>query len=368
MTAEQILNEIDDARANVRSVTLRTLKELSHRPASQKKLRRGSAKRPSPVFEDDEVEALMPPASPPDVADVALRELANSPRSQRPGRSTSKAVRKARAREPAEGVAERRRWMQQTDTAVLEANMDDLLEEVNELRQDVDNVGREPKQKGRKSPARKSPGRKSPGRKSPGRKSPGRSRSRSRSKSPGRRQEQPQTAVYVSPVRSKGSIIGELRRAGLAVGMPDTRPSKPRKQPQPDDEDFGRRMGLEQGHRYPTKERARGKEAAKQEEKEAAARDQRRKGRDYGDAEEDELAEPWCENQTANPLSTLPGRCLTARVASCLGYAGWSVSRRSRNHPVPTQRTGGKSLGKRRRAGKRRGRNHQNGRTNRTAS
>ena len=296
MTAEQILNEIDDARANVRSVTLRTLKELSHRPASQKK-RRGSAKRPSPVFEDDEVDALLPPVSPPDMADVALRELANSPRSQRPGRSTSKAVRKARAREPAEGVAERRRWMQQTDTAVLEANMDDLLEEVNELRQDVDNVGREPKQKGRKSPARKSPGRKSPGRKSPGRKSPGRSRSRSRSKSPGRRQEQPQTAVYVSPVRSKGSIIGELRRAGLAVGMPDTRPSKPRKQPQPDDEDFGRRMGLEQGHRYPTKERARGKEAAKQEEKEAAARDQRRKGRDYGDAEEDELAEPWCETR-----------------------------------------------------------------------
>ena len=89
MTAEQILNEIDDARANVRSVTLRTLKELSHRPASQKKLRRGSAKRPSPVFEDDEEGALMPPASPPDVADVALRELANSPRSQRPGRSTS---------------------------------------------------------------------------------------------------------------------------------------------------------------------------------------------------------------------------------------------------------------------------------------
>ena len=44
MTAEQILNEIDDARANVRSVTLRTLKELSHRPASQKKQRRGSAK------------------------------------------------------------------------------------------------------------------------------------------------------------------------------------------------------------------------------------------------------------------------------------------------------------------------------------
>ena len=87
MTAEQILNEIDDARANVRSVTLRTLKELSHRPASQKKQRRGSAKRPSPVFEDDEVEALMPPASPPDVADVALRELANSPRSQRPASS-----------------------------------------------------------------------------------------------------------------------------------------------------------------------------------------------------------------------------------------------------------------------------------------
>jgi hypothetical protein len=331
VTAEAILDEIEDARADVRNVTKKSLRSLTTKrrqelqQQKQPSPRRGrdmSPKRPSPVFTPDDEEE---------------RDRAPSPASAR----TRRAVKKVQPDGLREGatLAERRKWVEEMDTATLEASMDDLLEEVNHLRKDVD-AGVSGKQHGpgQRGAAAGGGGKRSPKRDSR-RRSPERARDHRRAQSglnsraeqhdPDDRDELqsppvavlPQVAAnnYKSPARAKGSIIGELRRAGLSVGLPDQAKSAansraydmapPALRPAAEDQEelSHHRGGRERRGRSESPHRRRdgGSEeddiaaAVEEEERreiEAAAQAQAQAAADQLYAEmDDALAEPWVE-------------------------------------------------------------------------
>ena len=208
VTAEAILQEIEDARADVRNVTMKSLRdlttkrgqELQRQQSSSPNGHRGFPKRPSPVFTPDD----------------DYEDRAPSPASAR----TRRAMRKVRPDGPPDGatIQERRKWVEKMDTATLEAKMDDLMEDVHSLRKNIDTgLG------GKSSPHRQRPDlrkKTSPERESRRRSPENRAGARNEVKSPPVA-VLPQNQNYRSPARAKGSIIGELRRAGLSVGLPD---------------------------------------------------------------------------------------------------------------------------------------------------
>ena len=205
LTAEAILEEIEDARADVRNVTLKSLRELTtkrrqelqqqqHHRSSSPNGRSAFPKRPSPVFtpDDDNLDRAPSPAS----------------------ARTRRAVRKVRPDGLQDGATlqERRKWVEEIETATLEASMDDLMEEVHNLRKDVDAgvSGKSSPQRQRQSSTDPASGRRPPESRTGG---------RDDVKSPPVA-VLPQDRGYKSPPRAKGSIIGELRRAGLSIALP----------------------------------------------------------------------------------------------------------------------------------------------------
>ena len=209
LTAEAILEEIEDARADVRNVTMKSLRELTtkrrqelqqqqHHRSSSPNGRGTFPKRPSPVFTPDDDNLDRPP----------------SPVSAR----TRRAARKVRPDGLQDGATlqERRKWVEEIETATLEASMDDLMEEVHNLRKDVDAgvSGKSSPQRQRLN-VRQSPTEPDSGLRPPESRSSGRDDVKSPPVA-----VLPQDRRYKSPPRAKGSIIGELRRAGLSIALP----------------------------------------------------------------------------------------------------------------------------------------------------
>lgn len=209
VTAEAILEEIEDARADVRNVTMKSLRELTTKRRQELKQQQ---RQPSPGREHSVSPKRFSPVFTPDDDE---QDRAPSPATAR----TRRAVRKVQPDGLRDGATlqERRKWVEEMESATLEASMDDLLEEVYTLRKDVDAGVR-----GKPSPQRQRTTRKqsSTERDSRRRSPDSQADSREELKSPPVALPS-QKHAYKSPPRAKGSIIGELRRAGLSVGLPD---------------------------------------------------------------------------------------------------------------------------------------------------
>ena len=235
--------------------------------------------------------------------------------------------------------------MEEMDTAVLESSMDDLLEEVTDLRKHVDRgfVGElaVPGNRKKNRSMSKSPKREWNGGISPKRESPKRERQVAGDHSKMRADtdlKEPPIALpkvgrpHASPPRGKGSIIGELRRAGLSVALPgqrkETHAEKYRSVAPPalrddddDDDDEYAQIHLEDRNRYPSsrdRQKKRGKSKSpkrirgsptRDEIQREAEEEERREGlrsesfereqqaaaeQLYREAE-DALAEPWVD-------------------------------------------------------------------------
>lgn len=341
VTAEAILQEIEDARADVRNVTMKSLRDLTTKRRQELQQQHSSSpnghggfpKRPSPVFTpDDEYEDRAP-----------------SPASAR----TRRAVRKVRPDGPPDGatIQERRKWVEQMDTATLEAKMDDLMEDVHSLRKNIDTgLG------GKSSPQRQGADlrkKTSPERDSRRRSPESRAGARAEVKSPPVA-VLPQDQNYRSPARAKGSIIGELRRAGLSIGLPDQaksaansraydiappalRPGATNEQAEVRDHGGNKSSNAqERQRRSRSKSPHRRSEAdeiaaavAEEERRELEAAQQRAADKLYAEVN-DALAEPWVEKGTGDANERGLRRRKSRRSEHDEDDSGNSVSSKSR--------------------------------------